>query len=58
MPSLPTIVVTDQKLDRDELARLVRDGLGDMVKLVVDVRRRRDLVREVATAMLGTGEPL
>ena len=58
MPSLPTIVVTDQKLDRDELARLVRDGFGDMVKLVVDVRRRRDLVREVATAMLGTGEPL
>jgi len=58
MPSLPTIVVTDQKLDRDALARLVRDGFGDMVKLVVDVRRRRDLVREVATAMLGTGEPL
>jgi hypothetical protein len=31
MPSLPTIVVTDRKLDQDELARPVRDGFADMV---------------------------
>jgi hypothetical protein len=39
MPDLPPIVVTDRKLDPAELARLVREGFGDMVKFVVDVRR-------------------
>jgi hypothetical protein len=33
------IVVTDRRIDRAELARLVREGFGEMVKFVVDVRR-------------------
>lgn len=33
------ILVTDRRLDRGELTRLVSDGFGDMVKFVVDVRR-------------------
>ena len=33
------IVVTDRRLDRAELARLARDGFGDMVKFVVDIGR-------------------
>jgi hypothetical protein len=40
MIQLPPIVVTAERLDQGELGRLVRDGFGDMVKLVVDVRRR------------------
>lgn len=40
MPDLPPIVVTDRKLDRADLVRLVRSHFGDMVKYVVDVRRR------------------
>ena len=34
------IVVTDRRLDPVELGRLVRDGFGDMVKFVADIRRR------------------
>jgi hypothetical protein len=37
----PLIVITDRRLPPDELARLVRAYFGDMVKFVVDVRRRR-----------------
>ena len=40
MPTPPTIVITDQRLDRAELARLVREHFRDMVKFVVDVSRR------------------
>lgn len=40
MPTPPAIVVTDQRLDRAELARLVQAGFGNMVKFVADVRRR------------------
>ena len=40
MPTPPDIVVTDLRLDRAELARLVQGGFGNMVKFVVDVRRR------------------
>jgi len=40
MPTEPPIVIAVNPLDRAELARLVRDGFGDMVKFVVDVRRR------------------
>lgn len=40
MPTPALIVVTDRPLDPGELARLVRDGFGDMVKFVADVRRR------------------
>lgn len=40
MPAQPPIVITDRKLDRAELARLARSHFGDMVKYVVDVRRR------------------
>ena len=40
MPTPPPIIVTDQRLDRAELARLVQAGFGNMVKFVVDVRRR------------------
>lgn len=39
MPAPGIIVVTDRRLERSELARLVREGFGDMVKFVVDVRR-------------------
>ena len=40
MPTPAPIVVSDRPLDRGELARLVREGFGDMVKFVADVRRR------------------
>ena len=40
MPTPPAIIITDRKVDRAELARLVRERFGDMVKFVVDVRRR------------------
>jgi len=40
MPTPAPIVVTDLRLDQAELARLVREGFGDMVKFVVDIRRR------------------
>ena len=33
------IVITDRRLDRDELTRLVAAFFGDMVKIVVDIRR-------------------
>lgn len=36
MPA-PQIIVTDRRLDRAELARLVQEGFGDMVKLVAGV---------------------
>jgi hypothetical protein len=39
MPNLPPIVLTDRPLAPGELARLVREGFGDMVKVVADVRR-------------------
>ena len=35
----PTIVIVRQRIDRAELARLVAAHFGDMVKLVVDLRR-------------------
>jgi hypothetical protein len=38
MPA-PDIIVTQQRLDPADLARLVQEGFGDMVKFVVDVRR-------------------
>jgi hypothetical protein len=34
------ILILDQRIATDVLARLVRDGFGDMVKFVVDVERR------------------
>ena len=37
----PPIVITDRRLEPAELARLVHAYFGDMVKFVVDVRRRR-----------------
>lgn len=40
MPDQPQTVVTDRRLDQAELARLVQAQFGDMVKYVVDVRRR------------------
>lgn len=33
------IVVLDRRIDRDQLAHLVRQGFGDMVKYVVDVEQ-------------------
>ncbi len=36
---LPAIVVVEHPIERSELARLVSAYFGDMVKLVVDVRR-------------------
>jgi len=36
----PDIIVTDRRLDRADLARLVQGGFGTMVKFVVDLRRR------------------
>jgi hypothetical protein len=36
----PSIVIVERPMAREELARLVRLFFGDMVKLVVDVRRR------------------
>jgi hypothetical protein len=35
----PTIVIIEQRIERKELARLVAAHFGDMVKIVVDVRR-------------------
>ena len=40
MATPPAVVVTGQRLDRAELARLVQGGFGNMVKFVVDIRRR------------------
>jgi hypothetical protein len=37
----PPIVITDRRLEPAELARLVNAYFRDMVKFVVDVRRRR-----------------
>ncbi len=34
------IVITDRRLDRAELARLVQDRFGSMVKFVADIRRQ------------------
>ncbi len=39
MPDQPAIIITDRRLDRAELERLVRSYFGDMVKYVVDIRR-------------------
>jgi hypothetical protein len=39
MPDPQEIVVLDHRIDGAELTRLVRDGFGDMVKVVVDVDR-------------------
>jgi hypothetical protein len=38
-PDKPTIRITDERLERQELSRLVAAHFGDMVKIVVDVRR-------------------
>jgi hypothetical protein len=38
-PDAPAIVVVDRRIDRNELARLVRLFFEDMVKYVVDVER-------------------
>ncbi|HEV7506197.1 MAG TPA: DUF5674 family protein [Thermoanaerobaculia bacterium] len=40
MDASPEIVVVDKRLDRGELARLVKLFFEDMVKYVVDVERR------------------
>jgi Protein of unknown function (DUF5674) len=40
MESAPGIVIVDRKLDRSELARLVDLFFGEMVKYVVDLKRR------------------
>jgi hypothetical protein len=55
MPTPPAIVVTDQRLDRAELARLVQAGFGNMVKFVVDIRRR---VMAVGGELHADGESL
>ena len=39
-PDNQTIVILRQRVERAELARLVAAHFGDMVKLVVDVRRQ------------------
>lgn len=39
MKERPGILILDRKVEREELARLVRDHFEDMVKYVVDVRR-------------------
>ena len=39
MPDATEIVVVEQRMDRAGLARLVRGGFGDMVKVVVDLSR-------------------
>jgi hypothetical protein len=39
-PDNQTIVILRQRIERAELARLVAAHFGDMVKLVVDVRRQ------------------
>jgi hypothetical protein len=38
-PQQPAIVIVENRIDRSELVRLVTAYFGDMVKLVVDVRR-------------------
>jgi hypothetical protein len=35
----PTITIIEERIARQELARLVEEFFGDMVKIVVDVRR-------------------
>ena len=55
MPTPETIVVTERRLDRAELARLVQAGFGNMVKFVVDVRRR---VAAVGGELHADGESL
>ena len=55
MPTPPAIIVTDRRLDRAELARLVRAGFGNMVKFVVDVRRK---VMAVGGELHADGESL
>ena len=37
---LPDIVILEDRIDPTDLQRLVRRFFGDMVKLVIDVRRR------------------
>jgi hypothetical protein len=39
-PSPPGILITDSKIDPADVRRLVERQFGDMVKVVVDVRRR------------------
>jgi hypothetical protein len=39
-PTAPGILITDSKIDPAEVRRLVECHFGDMVKVVVDVRRR------------------
>jgi len=39
MKERPGILILDRKVEREELARLVRDHFEDMVKYVVDVRQ-------------------
>lgn len=36
---LPGVVVVESRIERSDLGRLVRAYFGDMVKLVIDVRR-------------------
>jgi hypothetical protein len=38
-PDKPTILIISERIERAELARLVAAYFGDMVKIVVDVRR-------------------
>jgi hypothetical protein len=38
-PDQPTITIVDERIERQELSRLVAAHFGDMVKIVVDVRR-------------------
>jgi hypothetical protein len=53
--ALERIVVTQQKIDRDTLRRLVHEGFGDMVKLVADIERR---VAAVGGELHADGEAL
>ena len=39
-PTEPTIVILQRRIKRSELARLVKAHFGDMVKVVVDLRRQ------------------
>jgi Protein of unknown function (DUF5674) len=41
MNSWDTIMVLDARIDIHDLRRLVREGYGDMVKFVVDIRQER-----------------
>ena len=38
-PDIPTIAIISERIEREELARLVAAHFGDMVKIVVDVQR-------------------